>query len=135
MTDIEQIPIENKVNTPDSGTYGEGAELDRLKQSLPSTQGPSPVGPAQGAGGGTPPMRAPGTGAPPPAPPGIPESILHPGSGFQEGPSQLAGPSPAMQLTGAQRRLQVLDALAESPDVSEETREWAKAVRRVLIGA
>ena len=42
------------------------------------------------------------------------------------------GPSPAAAVDAAQKRLQLLDFLANSDDVSPETRQWAKTVRDAL---
>ena len=44
-------------------------------------------------------------------------------------------PLPPKQQAGDQQRLAILDALTTHPEVSEETREWAKLVLEALIEA
>jgi hypothetical protein len=130
------------VNKPDSGTYGEGAALQRLKDSLPpppatapgQPMAPPPVSPnparqgPQNLGG------RPQTGAA--APPGIPSAVLGPTQ--QPGipvatPLSAPTPNPVQNAVNAQQqRLALLDQLANNPRVSDDTREWAKQVIRLL---
>jgi hypothetical protein len=130
------------VNKPDSGTYGEGAALQRLKDSLPpppttapgQPMAPPPVSPQparatpQNLGG------RPVTGAA--APPGIPSALLAPTQ--QPGtpvatPLSSPVPNPVLNAVNAQQqRLALLDQLASNPQVSDDTREWAQQVIRLL---
>lgn len=139
MIDLEKIPVDSKVNTPSSGTYGEKAANERLKQQLPTGDGPQ--GP--GAGAGLPPMsdqpvrpqtRTPGAGAG--LPPGVPGPLAAPTTRPDVPVSTPLGASPAAPpvLTAQQQRLRILDMLSESEQVSPTTREWARSVRRVLVG-
>lgn len=147
MEDLEKLPLNNKVNRPDGGAYGERVELDRLKSALPSTSG----GPGQGPSGPTPP---PGQVRPTPVNPGAGQGVLGSGAAPSGVPDVLASPTkypnrpvstpyrpgganPAAAGMGAanvqQTRLQVLDSLINSPNVGEETKEWAEIVRDALI--
>lgn len=136
VPDVGQVPVQGGSNQPTSGTYGEGAANDRLKQALPPT--PTPQGP-QAPAVTMPPVGQPPVGGPAPmgrppggqTPPGIPNAILEGGP-----PQAQAGPglpTPAV-ATPAQGRLLVLQQLASSGDVSDETRQWAQMVLKVLIG-
>jgi hypothetical protein len=44
-------------------------------------------------------------------------------------------PMPAKRQAADQQRLAILDALSSHPDVSAETREWAKLVVEALIAS
>ena len=148
MEDLEKLPQDTQVNKPSSGTYGEKAEVDRLKQSLPSTAaggGPGPGGPAPQTprSGGRPiPGAADPTvagGAPTPStPPGVPPLLARPTDYPGRPVGTPASPTPQPGMAGAvdpaQQRLALLDALVRSPSVSEETREWATLVRQAIIG-
>lgn len=132
------------VNSP-SKPYGEQIQLDRLKQSLPSPpQGPGggPAGPGgpMGPGGGGAPPQLPQVRPSSPAagtqggPAGVPAPLLAPGQG-QGTPMMM---DPAMQaaqgaMTAQQRNLAILDALSQSPNVADATREWADRTKRALI--
>ena len=132
MPEIEKTPTaDTSVNSPESGTYGEKADLNRLRQALP------PMGPpgSEGTGAAAPaptPGRRPG-----PSSPGIPDALLAPtdrpdvplGQPLAPGGVQM----PPRAQAADQQRLAILDALTTHPDVSEETREWAKLVRDSLI--
>jgi len=143
--EIEKIP--NPVNKPESGTYGEGAALDRLKGSLPPMAegpgGPAPVGPPPGPGGGSPqvPLPPPNLGGGGPmAPSGVPEGLLAPTERPQEGILANTQASSPMsfeqpQMSAQQQRLETLIALATSPQVSDETREWAQLWVKTLTEA
>ena len=132
-TDISQLPQSGQgVNTPASGTYGEKAALDRLQQSLPGSPGAGPSAASPVA-----PMPSPGAGAglSTPPPPGVPAAILAP---TQRPDVPMAGPMPTTPpppstLGAQQRRLQVLDALANSPDVAATTREWAQLMLKAAV--
>ena len=140
LPEIEKTPTsDTSVNEPESGTYGEKADLNRLRQSLP------PMGPPPGAPGAAKPIPTPGPGTsptsrpgrPPEGPPGVPAALMAPSS--RPGvplsqPPRPAGPiRPPRAQAADQQRLMILDALTTHPDVSEETREWAKRVRDALI--
>lgn len=127
------------INQPDSGTYGETADLNSLKASLP--QGavgmpapPMPQPPPVQPGSTRPPSSTqgrPSTGAA--APPGIPSAVLSP----THLPLPTA-PQPLNPLAGAQTpsqgRLALLQMLASSPGVSATTRAWALEVTHLLLG-
>lgn len=137
-------PSDQPINKPGSGTYGERKELDDLKRSLPTT-GAGPATPPSGPGPAPlspDPIRpvSPKVGRPsvPAGPPGVPPVILQPtdfpsrpvNTPLDPGaPAPLAPPSPA-SLRG---RILILNALANSPEVSEDTREWS-ALMLDLIG-
>lgn len=130
------------VNSPASGTYGEKAALDGLKKSLPQAQPstgptasplppvkPEPITPLQPQPG-----RPQGAG---PVPPGISPALLGP----TQRPNVPVGtplvpqaPAVAPSLTAAAQRIATLQLLAQSPDVSDQTREWAQMVLQALVG-
>ncbi len=152
MSDInvnepDKMPMDTpSVGAPSSGTYGEGAALDRLKAALPAGSVGAPPPPAAPGAPQMPPISTQpvtptpeGEGRPPgpTAPAGIPAPLLAP-SNQPDVPvgTPLASTAPNVnQLTDVQRRLQILDVLATSPGVSDTTRQWAQMVRKVLIGA
>ena len=130
---LEQVPAGGGMNKPASGTYGEGAELERLKQQLPSSDqqpqqpSPAPTPPSGGMGGG-------GVGPPPS---GLPRGLASPTQRPDVPVSTpLQGGPPADPLGGAvdarQRRLQYIDLLSQHAD-SAEVREWAETVKQKLI--
>lgn len=142
---IEKQPMGGPVNQPASGTYGEKAALNNLQAQLP--QMPPAVQPGPGQQGPPvspqPPITPtqPGSEGRPQTggalPPGVPSVIVQPTNQPNVPVSTpLQGP-PApgpMAQTSAQRRLQILDTLANSPDVAKDTQEWAKMVMRVISG-
>lgn len=136
--ELEKQP--NPVNTPTSGTYGEKAALDSLKQALPPMQEKAPATPpAGGAPSGPPitPTPAPGQQAPQ-APTGVPDVLLAPtGRPMEPVSGPIAEPQqfPGSQQTAAQERLEMLINLANSPRVSDETREWAQLYVESLASA
>ena len=133
-TEISKMPMPGgNVNAPASGTYGEGAALEALKKQLPSTPaaGPStqnPVAPMP-----TPPA---GAGVSNTPAPGLPSALLAPTQRPDVPVSTpLAGSGPApMPMSAQQQRLHALDVLANDPNVSPETREWAQALVARLAG-
>lgn len=136
-TDISKMALPSgNVNTPASGTYGEGAALERLKAQLPGTAsvgGPTPSDPT--APMPTPPIGP--MGSPPAG--GLPPALLAPTqrpdvpvSTPLQDPMAMGMPAPQ---TGRQRNLAILDALANNPDVSETTREFARLMMDRLIGS
>lgn len=123
------------VNKPSSGTYGEKADVERLKASLPSS------GAAPAAGQQLPPMSdAPVRPQPslrPPTvanlPPGVPGVLAAPtGRPYEPVDTLPTSPVAGAVVNDAQSRLRLLDILANSPQVSEETREWAQRVLHAL---
>ncbi len=133
--EIEKTPTSNTaVNEPESGTYGEKADLNRLKQSLPPMegQGQQPQGPAPmpDRGGATPPRP---TGRPVKGPSGLPSGIMQPAGGDPSRPLSAPAQMPQRPAAADQQRLAILDALSTHPDVSQETREWAELVKEYLI--
>jgi len=139
--EIEKTPTQtHSVNKPASGTYGEGAELDRLKQQLPDSGarpggGPPGAAPMGGPGSGGLSSGVPGRPGGPTAPPGVPQALMHEterpnvsvGTPLQRQGPPLAGASSAQEA-----RLVVLQALSESDQVSDATREWARTVLEML---
>ena len=139
-TSIDKTPTQNQsLNKPEGGTYGEKAEVDRLKKALPSS-GQGPGGPQQAPE----PERAvatpnkPVSGMPtsqPGGPSGLPDVLAQPSMT----PGQVSPRSPMAQGAGAQdisqARLALLDSLSNSQDVSKETREWAKIVLEMMVDA
>ena len=136
-------------NRPQSGTYGEKADLARLEQQLPKGGGATQVAPPPGAG---PPPGQRGRQAPAPVapsgpngrpsgptpPPGVPAALLAElgqGDAFVgQDPAPPVDPSAqAMALPPDQRVIFILDTLAQSAEVSTETREWASEVRDILL--
>lgn len=134
-TEIEKTPTAGvSANSPASGTYGEKAELNRLQQQLPpmnrpgmgaATGGPAPMP--------QPDVQVPGRpgGRPVQAPAGVPDVIFQ--GGPTQGPAAPMGPAPAPADPRA-AQLTLLQQLSEAPDVSEETREWARLVLEAIIG-
>lgn len=128
---INQLP---NVMKPGSGSYGDVADLDRLKGQLdlPGTGSGSPS---------TQPAPAPPPGAPqgqgvPPQPKGIPDVLMGPTTAPDVPASTplTMAPTPTA-VNGAQARLRALDALANNPMASEATREWAQVVLKKLVGS
>lgn len=132
---MEQIPAGGNVMKPASGSYGDVAENDRLKKSLQVPEGtgspgapqPSPV-PGGGPSGMPPAPAAPGT---------VPNILMGPTTQPDvpvSRPLDMAGgaPSTSAAVNAAQKRLQLLDFLATSEEVSAETRQWAETVRNAL---
>lgn len=143
MEDLEKLPTNNNVNKPESGTYGEKADLNRLQQSLPEmpTGGPAGAPAPQLPRSGQnlrPAPSDPITGsAPLPRTPGSVPPLLARPTDYPNRPvsTPLGGnPQAPTTMTAQQRRLQILDALSRSPDVSEETKEWASIVRKSILG-
>ena len=133
--EIEKTPTgDTAINKPESGTYGEKAELNRLKQSLPPMdgQGQQPQGPAPmpDRGGATPPRP---TGRPVKGPSDLPSGIMQPAGGDPSRPLSAPAQMPQRPAAADQQRLAILDALSTHPDVSQETREWAELVKEYLI--
>lgn len=132
------------VNKPDSGTYGEGAALQNLKQSLPTPgptapggpQAPPPISPNPAQVAPPNPGGRPPTGAA--APPGIPSAVLGPTQQPNVPVSTPLGtpqPNPVQSAVNAQQqRLALLDQLASNPQVSDDTRQWAQQVIKLLTG-
>lgn len=131
---IEQVPAGGNVMAPDSGSYGDKAATDRLRKSLqvpagsgsPTAPQPSPV-PAGGPSGRPPAPAAPGT---------VPDVLMSPTTMPDVPVSKplASPPSPTATVDAAQRRLRLLSLLAESDEVSQETKEWAQLVLDALAG-
>lgn len=135
IDEVEKLPTnQTPVNKPASGTYGEGAALQGLKSALPgvaASPGQGSSAPSQVSDKPVTPARSSRSSAIP----GVPAPILKPST--QPSMDVGAAPTPTAQMpmmTGAQRRMQILDQLANSPEVSEVTREWAQRVLNVLAG-
>lgn len=140
---LDKQPMGGPVNQPASGTYGEKAAITNLQAQLPAMPVNQPPGGAQPPQistdpvSPTPPQREgrPATSAA--LPPGVPSVIVAPTDHPQipvTTPLQGQPDAGAMGQTAAQRRLQILDTLANSPDVAPETQQWAKMVMRVIVG-
>lgn len=130
---IEKTPTANQsVNKPESGTYGEQADRNRLKKNLPPMD---PEGQAQGGMEPSPmPQPSPGQpaqagGRPPNAPPGVPGALLTPG-----GPPAPGQQPNAPRANPQAARLTLLENLASSQEVSDTTRQWAQLVLEALRG-
>lgn len=143
MEDLEKLPTKGTVSRPTSGTYGEKAAVDDLKSALPPMSAPPPPGAGGPPGTVRPtPVRPPGSagmlgGAG--TPPGLPDLLSaptkYPDRPVAGSPGDALMPAPAAAVGAQQQRLAVLDALIRSPNVAEQTKEWATVVRRTLIGA
>lgn len=131
VADVSKIALPGgNQNQPSSGTYGEKASVNRLKQALPSAPGPAgggqPTAPASPLNLPTPPPQA-----QQPTPEGVLPSVLtaptnRPNESVNTPYS--GGPGGGMQppQTAGQRQLAILDVLRSSPQVNERTREWAQ---------
>ena len=133
-TDINKMPMPGGgVNTPASGTYGEGAALERLKAQLPA----APTGAAPSAADPSAPMPTPPAGPPAASAPagGLPSALLAPTQrpDVPVGTPLDMGAPPPSAMSGRQRRMAILDALVNSPEVSDETRELAQMLMERLI--
>jgi hypothetical protein len=134
-TDVSQLPTDGPaVNAPASGTYGEGAALERLKASFPVN--PAPAGQAPGPT----PMPTPPTGAgigtaPVGLPPGLALPTMQPSTPVAT-PLSAPAPNPAaVAQTARQRNLATLNALIDNPNTATETKEWAQIALRNLISS
>lgn len=137
-TDVEKTEIGNPANQPASGTYGDKASVERLADALPDPTEGAPTDPTAG-GGDLPPVDASGvtnarSNREAAGMPGLPAPILAPTNrpDSPAGATPLRGPGDAATVTPRQQRLAMLDLLANSSEVSEETREWAQLVIRIL---
>lgn len=143
---IEKTPTaDTSVNKPASGTYGEKASLQRLRQELPMGAGGAPGGPGGPAPIGAAPIGGiPDTGGGRPTgsqmPPGVPGVLGHPSDRpdvpvyQQRVPSPGAG-SPIRQDSSARdAQVALLMALKDDPRVSDATREWAATVLQMING-
>jgi hypothetical protein len=139
--ELEKNPVGGGVNQPQSGTYGEKTAVDNLKKQLPQSE----PGAAGGGGpAGPPPMSpnpvrptAPGRAARPGAtpPPGVPGPLVAPTDRPNEPVNTPLQAAPALgAVDPKQRRLAVLTSLAGNPNVSDETREWARLAIQALVG-
>lgn len=131
----QTLPGGQGVNAPSSGTYGQGAALERLKQSLPKAQTPGP-----GAETGAPVSPLPRTSpADPSGPAGVPPAIMAPTSRPDVPamtPLALPAANPMSDASSwRQRNLAMLDALANDPTRSPTTREWASGALAKLVRA
>ena len=137
--DIEKTPTQNtSVNKPESGTYGEKADLTNLKSALPPMDNPAAApGPAPMAPGSPPSERSGPMGRPKGGPRLVPGPVLNPTNRpdvpLDQPRVSPAPPIPQKQGAADQQRLAILDALSTHPEVSEETREWAQLVLEALI--
>lgn len=126
---IEQMPAGGNVSRPQSGSYGEKAEAERLKQALPQ----SDAAPPQQAG--TPPSGF-GTAPSPTRAPALPPGLLAPTT-RPDVPVSTPLAVPTDPFAGAvdarQRRLRMIDIISTHPDASPELKEWASVVKQKLI--
>lgn len=131
-TDISKMALPGgNVNAPASGTYGEGAALQRLKEQLPAVEQTAQEPGMSGAPMPTPPS---GASMPSQPPAGLPSAILSPSTRPDVPVSTPLGvPSMPVADTGRQKRMAMLDALENDPNASAATKEWAGTVRRALI--
>lgn len=115
----QQLPAGGGVNKPASGTYGEGAALDRLKSQLPGEAAdqvsqvvppPAPTGPA--------PLTAPT--------PGLPRALLAPSRGVPATTPLTVQAEP--QVGPSAELVRVAQALLRRKESSPTAREWARIV-------
>ena len=129
---IDQVPAGGNVMKPASGTYGDVATTERMKGQLelpgsdtgqPSTQ-PAPAAPP-GAPNGQQVPQPQG---------GVPDVLMGPSTrpGTPVGSPLDQGATPTA-VNGAQARLRALDQLANNPNVSKATRDWAEHVMKLLV--
>lgn len=137
--DVESMATPS-VNKPASGTYGDGQRLADLKKQMPSS------GTANTPGGNVsaPPMSTDPPMVSPTPPPGnnspqqpatVPPVLFGPTGRPNEPVGTLPADSafaPEQPFTGPQARMEMLIRLANSPDVSEQTKEWAQLWIRSL---
>lgn len=123
------------VNRPESGSYGEKADLARLQAQLPQPGAPIGSGPqapmpaVQSA-----PVRPSGQQGSPV--PGLPAQLFTQPTARPSEPVT-AGPTALPQrpsVNGQQERLRILDALANDPGRTPETRAWASMMLQLLVG-
>lgn len=138
--DIEKTPTQNtSVNKPESGTYGEKADLANLKSSLPPMAAPQQQGGMEGPGAlperGVPQQEGRPVDGPALLPQGVMAPTQRPNVPISQPMAMGQAPMPPKQQAGDQQRLAILDALTTHPEVSEETREWAQLVMEALIEA
>lgn len=135
MADISDIPekLASAVNKPESGTYGEKADLQRLRSQVPTSGSTPPQQQRPLPSISDRPVR------PMPVPsresivPGLPDVLVEPSNREWEPLATMPMGAPRqLTMTAQQLRLMKLDALANSPEVSPETREWARMLKRVL---
>lgn len=131
----EQLPASGNPMKPASGSYGDGASLDRLKASLPGAESSSAPSVRN-----LPPVAGPPPGATAPqGAQGLPAGLTRPTSMPDVPVSTPLMAPPQNPVAGAadarQQRLLLLDQIANSPSVSDETREWAATFRQKLIEA
>jgi hypothetical protein len=124
---IEQQPAGGNVMEPQSGTYGEKAELARLQQELPTSG--APAEPTQPTPPQVQPRRQPGPDN------GLPRGLLAP-TRRPEVPASTPPQGPVDPYAGVvqaqQRRVRYLEILSSSPDATPEVREWARILLRKL---
>ena len=121
---IEQMPAGGGVNTPDSGSYGDQAALDRLQAELPGLDSSTPEQPGAGA------LPPPYQGTQPP-PPGLPPSLFAP-SNLPNVPASTPLDAPVPPPPDpTQQRILILQSLIEGG--SEEARQWAQIVLNKII--
>ena len=125
-TVLDQLPAGGGVNTPSSGSYGDVVELEALASALPGAQ-PQESAPMAAA---PPPM----TPRPPqPASTGLPAALFAPTTQ----PDVPVG-TPLTQTTPVggtpqEQRIQLLDAYARDPNMSEVSRQLFARYRDRLI--
>lgn len=129
---LEQVPVTGNPMKPTSGTYGDVATTDRLKQDLqlpPSSAGPP------GVEGAPPPMPGMPQGAKMPgsAPGVVPDVLMRP-TQMPDVPAStpLGGVQPQVESPqGRDARIAALKSLSVSPRVASATQQWAKEVLRM----
>jgi hypothetical protein len=126
---------ETSVQQPESGTYGAKATVEKLKQELGSAQQTgAPRAPEPSVSSMPPrPPAQPGTG-----PAGIPAAVIGPTQRPNVATQTPLMSAPVNPVAGAadarQARLAFWDFVSTNPEVSDETREFAKVVVQRLIG-
>ncbi len=137
--EIEKTPTgDTALNKPASGTYGEKADLNRLKQALPPMERGKQGAPRQGSPMPSPSGQVPQRpmGRPTNGPLNLPAGISSPtnrpevpmNTPLSQGPTM-----PQRNPAADKQRLAILEALSTHPQVSRQTREWAASVAEYLI--
>jgi hypothetical protein len=123
MPDVSQMaPAGGPVGAPASGTYGEGAPLTALRESLPAPTGAAAeAGPAAGP--------APGGPLPLPSPSGaLPAGLSAPSTRpYEPLSTPLTQATPVGETPSARNRQQV-EAWAKDHTKSETFRAWAQSI-------
>ena len=118
---VEQLPAGGNVSAPESGSYGEAVEIERLRRDLPDMTAPAAPQPASLPSVPPPATERPSSGLPP----GLIAPSRQPDIDVSTPLTQRSSP---ILETSTQRNVAMLETLAASQTVSQETRQWAQLV-------